>query len=217
MKISLRYLVIASVSVFLLFSPFAYGSIYDVFSDVKDPYSYYYGPVYAMSKLGVITGYEDGRFGPDDSMTRAQVATVLQRYHEKVVWPLVKQVGALHSKGRSELHGASWEEYLQNYEYYDFKFSLGGEGTYDGYNFDFDVFNDVIAGSPVNDMKVVYSDTEEFDGIEFGRKIIQAGSSSIDGEHSFVIWTNSEIFGERVYGEFSDDVDRLVAEAKAAG
>lgn len=216
MKTSLRYLVITSVSVFLLFSSFAYGSIYDVFSDVKDPYSYYYGPVYAMSELGIITGYEDGRFGPDDSMTRAQMATVLHRYDEKVVWPLVEQVGALHSKGRSELRGASWEEYLQNYKYYNFKFSLGSDGSHDDYGFDSSVFNGVSVGSSVNDMEVVYSDTEEFYDLDVGLKIIQTGPSSIDGEHNFVIWTNNELYGERVYGEFSDDVDRLVAEAEAA-
>ncbi len=47
--------------------------------DVKDG-EYYTGAINWAVKNGVITGYEDGRFGPDDSITFDQMTTVVARY-----------------------------------------------------------------------------------------------------------------------------------------
>ncbi len=52
------------------------------FTDVTNPDDYYYEPIYSMVKIGAITGYEDGSFGVGDSMTRAQLVTVMWRYCE---------------------------------------------------------------------------------------------------------------------------------------
>lgn len=50
-----------------------------VFSDVQ-PGSYYDAAVGEMYDLGVITGYDDGRFGPNDTVTRGQVAVMMSRF-----------------------------------------------------------------------------------------------------------------------------------------
>ncbi len=52
------------------------------FTDVTDPEQYYYDPIYSMVKIGAITGYEDGSFGVGDSMSRAQLVTIMWRYCE---------------------------------------------------------------------------------------------------------------------------------------
>ena len=55
----------------------------DRFDDVPDNQFYTNAVMWASSKLiGVVTGYEDGNFGPNDSITREQMAVMLHRYAE---------------------------------------------------------------------------------------------------------------------------------------
>ena len=49
------------------------------YSDVSAD-AWYYGAVVSASADGLMTGYGDGTFGPGDSLTRAQAATILWRY-----------------------------------------------------------------------------------------------------------------------------------------
>jgi hypothetical protein len=42
--------------------------------------SFYIDSVTNMANLGVIKGYEDGTFGPDNPITRAEMAVMLDRY-----------------------------------------------------------------------------------------------------------------------------------------
>ena len=50
------------------------------FPDVSDPKAWYYKAVYKSVDLGLFKGYSSGLFGPNDTLTRAQVAVVLWRY-----------------------------------------------------------------------------------------------------------------------------------------
>ena len=50
-----------------------------LFSDVSDGEWYAEAVAWAAAK-GVITGYPDGSFGPDDPITREQLAVMLYRY-----------------------------------------------------------------------------------------------------------------------------------------
>lgn len=52
-----------------------------VFPDVD--YKAYYGDALKiMQDRGVISGYSNGNFGPDDPVTRAQIVTILNKYDE---------------------------------------------------------------------------------------------------------------------------------------
>ena len=53
----------------------------DVFPDVKE-YDWFGVPVSWAAENGVITGYQNGRFGPADDITREQIAVMLYRYAE---------------------------------------------------------------------------------------------------------------------------------------
>jgi len=54
------------------------------FPDVD--YDAYYGDaVIDMAYAGIITGYDNGNFGPKDFVTRAQLVTILNRYDQKLV------------------------------------------------------------------------------------------------------------------------------------
>jgi hypothetical protein len=75
---------------------FAEAIIWPEFPDVEDG-SYYEDAVYRMQRLEVISGYSDGTFGPNDNITRGQVATILDRYNENVVKPLQMEVSYLKS------------------------------------------------------------------------------------------------------------------------
>lgn len=59
----------------MLFSTVGYAA---QFSDVSSE-SGYYEPIQILSGLGIINGYEDGTFGPDKDVTRAEFATMLMR------------------------------------------------------------------------------------------------------------------------------------------
>ncbi|HHT16318.1 MAG TPA: S-layer homology domain-containing protein [Papillibacter sp.] len=50
------------------------------FTDVADPSSYYYNAVAWASQNGIVTGYVDGSFRPDASITREQMAAIMYRY-----------------------------------------------------------------------------------------------------------------------------------------
>ncbi|MFA4815341.1 MAG: S-layer homology domain-containing protein [Candidatus Gracilibacteria bacterium] len=70
----------------------------ETFPDV-DGDAYYADAVDSMRSLGVITGYEDGTFGPDDYVTRADLAVMLDRYDGALLeppWPAVSGIYDLH-------------------------------------------------------------------------------------------------------------------------
>ena len=54
------------------------------FPDVDDN-AYYADSVYRMRSMGVINGYENGNFGPNDAVTRGQFATMLDRYDNNII------------------------------------------------------------------------------------------------------------------------------------
>ena len=51
-----------------------------VFPDVTDAAQYYYAAVVWANAGNIITGYSDGRFHPDDAITREQMAVIISRY-----------------------------------------------------------------------------------------------------------------------------------------
>lgn len=62
--------------------------------NVKDPgfkdvpqSQWSYGAIAALANAGVINGYGDGRFGPNDSITRAQMASILVKAFELPPYP----------------------------------------------------------------------------------------------------------------------------------
>ncbi len=68
------------------------------FPDV-DENAYYSDSVYSMKSLGVISGYDNGNFGPNDFVTRGQLVTVLDRYDEALLdppWPSISGIYDLH-------------------------------------------------------------------------------------------------------------------------
>jgi len=75
------------ISIFLLSlsaTAFAAAKIYPNFPDVEKG-SYYENGIYRMQRLEVINGYENENFGPNDNVTRGQIATMLGRYDENVI------------------------------------------------------------------------------------------------------------------------------------
>jgi hypothetical protein len=55
-----------------------------VFPDVASG-SFYDSAVGEMYNLGIIKGYDNGKFGPDDAVTRGQLAVMLQRFRDNLV------------------------------------------------------------------------------------------------------------------------------------
>ncbi len=67
------------------------------FADVRSQ-DYFADAVARMSRLGIVRGYTNGRFGPNDAITRGQVAVMLQRYDDAAVRQLREQVEELRRK-----------------------------------------------------------------------------------------------------------------------
>ncbi|HRH93716.1 MAG TPA: S-layer homology domain-containing protein [Candidatus Peribacteria bacterium] len=67
------------------------------FSDVRTG-DYFSDAVNRMARLGVVRGYSNGRFGPNDGITRGQSAVLLDRYDQTVVASLRAQMEELRRK-----------------------------------------------------------------------------------------------------------------------
>lgn len=50
------------------------------FSDMKDTKAYYYMAVKWATQNGIVSGYDNGTFGPNDNITREQLAVILNKY-----------------------------------------------------------------------------------------------------------------------------------------
>jgi len=50
------------------------------FSDVKDTNAYYYVAIKWATQNNIVSGYENGTFGPNDLVTREQLAVILNKY-----------------------------------------------------------------------------------------------------------------------------------------
>jgi len=50
------------------------------FSDVKDSSKYYYKAVKWATDKGIVSGYSNGKFGPNDNIQRQQLAVILNKY-----------------------------------------------------------------------------------------------------------------------------------------
>jgi len=79
-----KYLIGFLAGVMLSSSLVALAAVTGKFPDVASG-TYYTEAVDAMATRGVITGYENGDFGPNDSVTRGQFATVLERYDNQLM------------------------------------------------------------------------------------------------------------------------------------
>ena len=66
------------------------GETWKGFPDVEKG-SYYETSVGGVFTPGIISGYDTGNFGPQDNVSRAQVATMLDRYNQKVVAELKQE------------------------------------------------------------------------------------------------------------------------------
>ncbi len=61
-----------------------YAAAQITFSDV-DPNAWYADGVSYASNKGLMTGYSDGTFGPENPVLRGELATILQRFDERTL------------------------------------------------------------------------------------------------------------------------------------
>ncbi|MDD5026441.1 MAG: S-layer homology domain-containing protein [Candidatus Peribacteraceae bacterium] len=62
-----------------------------MFPDVQKN-TFFAPSVATMVRTGVVQGYNNGTFGPDDPVTRAQVTVMIDRYDKNVVQPMREQI-----------------------------------------------------------------------------------------------------------------------------
>lgn len=81
-----KYPLIIGAFLLTVTSSFAIGT---TFTDEASFASWYKDAVKHMQETGVVTGYADGSFKPDQSVTRGELSLMLDRYEEKVVDPKI--------------------------------------------------------------------------------------------------------------------------------
>ena len=87
----MKKMYILALGILLGISTTAFAA-YSYFPDV-DSGDYYADAVDDAYYKGLITGYSDGNFGPNDNLTRGQIAVIMQRYDEHVINTLKFQFG----------------------------------------------------------------------------------------------------------------------------
>lgn len=92
---------------------FAEERIWPTFPDVQTG-SYYETAVHRMQVLDVIKGYDNGNFGPNDSVTRGQVATILDRYNQNVINGLKQENAYLKTLACAQFQKADYQ--AQDYQ-----------------------------------------------------------------------------------------------------
>src|SRR5680860_893343 len=103
MKISKRMLfILVPVLVLVLTGAVAFAAVGGPFPDVPATH-WAYSNIMKLAGQGVILGYEDGTFGPEDNITRAQAAAMMDRL-EAVVPTLVPAGG---TNSCADCHNAS--------------------------------------------------------------------------------------------------------------
>ncbi|WP_342528145.1 S-layer homology domain-containing protein [Chryseomicrobium sp. FSL W7-1435] len=113
------------------------------FSDVKRG-SWYFEEVSLLAKHDLITGYENGKFGPNDKLTRAQMATILANAYD------LFSASDLELPFTDVVEGSWYDEYVQGM--YRFDVTAGTTPTKFAPN-DF-VRRDEMASFVVNSEKV---------------------------------------------------------------
>jgi hypothetical protein len=81
----LSSLLATSLTLLSIFTVFASGPG-EPFPDV-DENAYYSDSTLWVRNMGLIEGYDNGDFGPDDPVTRGQLAVILERYDDALVNP----------------------------------------------------------------------------------------------------------------------------------
>lgn len=64
------------------------------FQDVSSA-DFYAEDLNVLVDQGILKGYDDGRFGPNDAVTRGQIAAILRRYDEANIQPMRDQLFAI--------------------------------------------------------------------------------------------------------------------------
>ena len=91
---------------------FASIKIYTKFTDVEAG-SYYENAINRMQTMGIIEGYPDGNFGPENSVTRGQLVSILDRYNTKIVSALRQENSYLKALVCDQLKREDYTETLQ--------------------------------------------------------------------------------------------------------
>lgn len=170
---------------------FAAGGMY--FPDVKIG-SWYYGAVDYVSANGLMKGYTSGNFGPDDSVTRAQLAQVLMNVDAEKIDEMYTELNAVRVSEVGKLAGKGWDAYIAA----RMRFPIEGvQGAAEG---------TITYAVVKDDLKTLAKDKRN--GLEL--------LSMSDGNYGFFfIKENSDMAGELIYGPFYDEVPLVVTEVQS--
>ncbi|MFZ0012994.1 MAG: S-layer homology domain-containing protein, partial [Acidimicrobiia bacterium] len=100
-RIAISLGVVAAMAVAPMASATLYAAIFD---DVPETHTFASDISWAKDN-GIVFGYGDGNFGPEDFMTRGQLTAVLHRYDNQVVGKIVGEQGPAGPQGEQGLQG----------------------------------------------------------------------------------------------------------------
>lgn len=80
----------------------------DAFPDIEEG-TWYTDAVLWANSQGVVKGYDNGKFGPSDYITREQMATMLYRYAERQGYDVSEKVRFDYFTDASRVSGFAWD------------------------------------------------------------------------------------------------------------
>jgi hypothetical protein len=97
------------------------------FTDVDaKKHGWAYSSIYTMAQQGVLTGYPDGRFRPEQPVSKAEWTAMVSRLFDKYR-PNLNASGLNHVAGFADVTGQHWA-YKEISEMYDYSFPIGAYG-----------------------------------------------------------------------------------------
>ena len=169
------------------------------FPDVDSSDWFYQGVTYS-AEHDLMTGYEDGTFGPMDEVNRAQLATVLERMDAEKIDQMYAELAALRAFDLKNLEGATWDEYHAQM----WRFPTAGVQTSPA-PLELRMYEEV------KDYLIAFA-TDEESGVQL---MVQEGVDYIESDvQPFFLYSGA--YFNTYFGPFYDDVDRLKTEMEAA-
>jgi hypothetical protein len=181
------------------------------FSDVAEQ-DWFYDSVMRMIDLDVMEGYGDGTFKPANTVNRAEIATMLDRYDQGKIEEIIKELEIIRSKSMDQMMYSEfrdWAQFKANADQFPARKHILPRHSYLGVDWSsFDTSN-------LNDFEVVAVDNSWYPSLGLVCEILVPKSLIPSNPHQIFFAHRRGATTSEVYGPFWGTLDAIVTDINA--